>query len=413
VKVATRPLVETLYFTDARVPPASSLNSFVGECKLQGRRKQMEQVDCVVVGAGVVGLAVARALALDGREVLVLEAVNAFGTGTSSRNSEVIHAGIYYAPGSLKARLCVQGRALLYDYCGERNISYRRCGKLLVATELAQVAQLQGIADQALRNGVTDLVLLSADEARKLEPALRCHAALLSPSTGIIDSHGLMLALLGDLENAGGVLALNAPLASARVVPSGIELQAADGTQLQAKTVINAAGLQAPALAARFAGLDRRFVPQAFYAKGNYFTLATRAPFSHLIYPVPQAAGLGVHLTLDLGGQAKFGPDVEWVESPDDLTVDPARGDAFYAEVRKYWPGLPDGALLPGYAGIRPKINAPGEAARDFVIQGPNEHGVPGLVNLFGIESPGLTSCLAIGDLVKQWGSKKSGSDSN
>jgi L-2-hydroxyglutarate oxidase LhgO len=405
VKVATRPLVETLYFTDARVPPASSLNSFVGECKLQGRRKQMEQVDCVVVGAGVVGLAVARALALDGHEVLVLEAVNAVGTGTSSRNSEVIHAGIYYAPGSLKARLCVQGRALLYDYCGERNISYRRCGKLLVATELAQVAQLQGIADQALRNGVTDLVLLSADEARKLEPALRCHAALLSPSTGIIDSHGLMLALLGDLENAGGVLALNAPLASARVVPSGIELQAADGTQLQAKTVINAAGLQAPALAARFAGLDRRFVPQAFYAKGNYFTLATRAPFSHLIYPGPQAAGLGVHLTLDLGGQAKFGPDVEWVDSPDDLAVDPARADAFYAEVRKYWPDLQDGALLPGYAGIRPKISGPGEAAHDFVIQGPNEHGVPGLVNLFGIESPGLTSCLAIGDLVKQWGS--------
>ncbi len=400
--MATRPLVETLYFTDARVPPASSLNSFVGECKLQGRRKQMEQVDCVVVGAGVVGLAVARALALDGHEVLVLEAVNAVGTGTSSRNSEVIHAGIYYAPGSLKARLCVQGRALLYDYCGERNISYRRCGKLLVATELAQVAQLQGIADQALRNGVTDLVLLSADEARKLEPALRCHAALLSLSTGIIDSHGLMLALLGDLENAGGVLALNAPLASARVVPSGIELQAADGTQLQAKTVINAAGLQAPALAARFAGLDRRFVPQAFYAKGNYFTLATRAPFSHLIYPVPQAAGLGVHLTLDLGGQAKFGPDVEWVESPDDLTVDPARGDAFYAEVRKYWPGLPDGALLPGYAGIRPKISGPGEPASVFMIQGPREHGVPGLVNLFGIESPGLTSCLAIGDRVAE-----------
>jgi L-2-hydroxyglutarate oxidase LhgO len=365
----------------------------------------MEQVDCVVVGAGVVGLAVARALALEGREVLVLEAANAFGTGTSSRNSEVNHAGIYYAPGSLKARLCVQGRALLYDYCQARGISHRRCGKLLVATELAQVAQLQGIADQASRNGVTDLAFLTAAAARQLEPQLQCEAALLSPSTGIIDSHGLMLALLGDLENAGGVLALNAPLASARVGPSGIALQAADGTELHAKTVVNAAGLQAPALAARFAGLDPRHVPQAFYAKGNYFTLATRAPFSHLIYPVPQAAGLGVHLTLDLGGQAKFGPDVQWVDSPDDLTVDPARGDAFYAEVRKYWPGLPDGALLPGYAGIRPKINAPGEAARDFVIQTPRDHGVPGLVNLFGIESPGLTSCLAIADLVKQWGS--------
>jgi len=366
----------------------------------------MEQVDCVVVGAGVVGLAVARALALNGREVLVLEAANAFGTGTSSRNSEVIHAGIYYMPGSLKASLCVQGRALLYDYCQARGISHRRCGKLIVATRPAQVAQLQGIAEQALRNGVPDLVLLSADEARQLEPELVCEAALLSPSTGIVDSHGLMLALLGDLENAGGVLALNSPLAGALVGPSGIALHAVDGTQLQAKTVVNAAGLQAPALAARFVGLDPQYVPQAFYAKGNYFTLATRAPFSHLIYPVPQAAGLGVHLTLDLGGQAKFGPDVQWVESPDDLTVDPARGDGFYAEVRKYWPGLQDGALLPGYAGIRPKISGPGEAACDFVIQGPRDHGVPGLVNLFGIESPGLTSCLAIGDMVvKQWGS--------
>jgi L-2-hydroxyglutarate oxidase LhgO len=360
----------------------------------------MDQMDCVVVGAGVVGLAVARALALQGREVMVLEAANAFGTGTSSRNSEVIHAGIYYAPGSLKARLCVQGRALLYDYCQARGISHRRCGKLLVATDQAQVAQLQGIAEQALRNGVADLAFLSADEAHQLEPALQCHAALLSPSTGIVDSHGLMLALLGDLENAGGVLALNSPLASARVGPSGLELQAADGTRLQARTVVNAAGLQAPALAARFAGLDPQHVPTAYYAKGNYFTLATRAPFSHLIYPVPQAAGLGVHLTLDLGGQAKFGPDVQWVDNPDDLTVDPARGDGFYAEVRKYWPGLQDGALLPGYAGIRPKISAPGEPACDFVIQGPRDHGVPGLVNLFGIESPGLTSCLAIGEWV-------------
>lgn len=365
----------------------------------------MEQVDCVVVGAGVVGLAVARALALQGREVLVLEAANTFGTGISSRNSEVIHAGIYYPPGSLKARLCLQGRALLYDYCRERNISHRRCGKLLVATDPTQVAQLQGIADQARRNGVSDLAFLSADEAMRLEPQLQCEAALLSPSTGIVDSHGLMLALLGDLENAGGVLALNAPLAGAWVVPSGIALQAADGTELHARTVVNAAGLQAPALAARFAGLDPQFVPQAFYAKGNYFTLAMRAPFSRLIYPVPQAAGLGVHLTLDLGGQAKFGPDVQWVDSPDDLTVDPARGNAFYAEVRKYWPGLQDGALLPGYAGIRPKISGPGESARDFVIQTPRDHGVHGLVNLFGIESPGLTSCLAIGDLIKQWGS--------
>ena len=362
----------------------------------------MDQVDCVVVGAGVVGLAVARALALQEREVLVLEAANAIGTRTSSRNSEVIHAGIYYAPGSLKASFCVQGRAQLYDYCVERGIDHRRCGKLLVATEPAQVAQLQGIDAQARRNSVSDLLLLSADEARQLEPQLVCEGALLSPSTGIVDSHGLMLALLGDLENAGGVLALSSPLERASVGPSGMELFAADGTQLLAKTVVNAAGLQAPALAAQFCGLDQRFVPQAFYAKGNYFTLATRAPFSHLIYPVPQAAGLGVHLTLDLGGQARFGPDVQWVDNPDDLRVDPARGDGFYAEVRKYWPGLPDGALLPGYAGIRPKISGPGEPGRDFMIQGPRDHGVPGLVNLFGIESPGLTSCLAIGDRVAE-----------
>ena len=369
----------------------------------------MDQVDCVVVGAGVVGLAVARALALQGREVLVLEAANAIGTGTSSRNSEVIHAGIYYAPGSLKATLCVQGRAQLYDYCRDRGINHRRCGKLIVATSAAQVTQLQGIADQARRNGVADLVMLGADEAGQLEPQLVCEAALLSPSTGIVDSHGLMLALLGDLENAGGVLALNSPLEKALIGPAGIELVAADGTRLQAKIVVNAAGLQAPALASQFSGLDQRFVPQAFYAKGNYFTLACRAPFSHLIYPVPQAAGLGVHLTLDLGGQAKFGPDVQWVDAPDDLTVDPARGEGFYAEVRKYWPGLPDGALLPGYAGIRPKISGPGEPARDFVIQGLSVHGLPGLVNLFGIESPGLTSCLAIGDMV----AKQLGSDSN
>jgi len=360
----------------------------------------MDQVDCVVVGAGVIGLAVARALALQGREVLVLEAANAIGTGTSSRNSEVIHAGIYYAPGSRKASLCVQGRALLYDYCQQRGISHRRCGKLLVATEAAQVPQLQGIAEQARRNGVTDLKLLSAHEARQIEPQLVCQAALLSPSTGIVDSHGLMLALLGDLENAGGVVALQSPLEKACQVPSGIELLATDGTRLLARTVVNAAGLQAPALAEQFTGLDPQHVPTAFYAKGNYFTLATRAPFSHLIYPVPQAAGLGVHLTLDLGGQAKFGPDVQWVDTPDDLTVDPARGDSFYAEVRKYWPGLQDGALLPGYAGIRPKISGPDAPTRDFMIQGPRDHGVQGLVNLFGIESPGLTSCLAIGELV-------------
>ncbi len=360
----------------------------------------MDQLECVVIGAGVVGLAVARALALAGREVMVLEAAPAIGTGISSRNSEVIHAGIYYAPGSLKARLCVQGRDLLYDYCTARGIGFSRCGKLLVATDASQLPQLQGIVAQAARNGVGDLVLLDAAQAQALEPHLSCLAAIHSPSTGIVDSHGLMLALQGDIEHAGGLVVLNSALACADCSDRGIDLRMADGTELHASRVVNAAGLQAPALARCFDGLDARHVPKAYFAKGNYFTLAGRAPFAHLIYPVPQAAGLGVHLTLDLGGQAKFGPDVQWVDSANDLTVDARRGDAFYAEVRKYWPGLPDGSLVPGYAGIRPKIHAPDQPACDFLIQGPREHGVVGLVNLFGIESPGLTSSLALAEHV-------------
>ena len=360
----------------------------------------MDQVECVVIGAGVVGLAVARALALAGREVMVLEAASGIGTGISSRNSEVIHAGIYYATGTLKARLCVQGRALLYDYCAGRGVGFARCGKLLVATEASQLPQLQGIVAQAARNGVDDLALLDAAQARALEPQLSCLAAIHSPSTGIVDSHGLMLALQGDIEHAGGMVVLNSALARATCASAGIELLMRDGTRLRARRVVNAAGLQAPALARCFDGLDSRHVPPACFAKGNYFTLSGRAPFTRLIYPVPQAAGLGVHLTLDLGGQAKFGPDVQWVDSADDLTVDPRRGEGFYAEVRKYWPGLPDGALVPGYAGIRPKIHAPQQPACDFLIQGPREHGVPGLVNLFGIESPGLTSSLAIAEHV-------------
>jgi L-2-hydroxyglutarate oxidase LhgO len=362
----------------------------------------MEHIDCVVIGAGVVGLAVARALALQGREVMVLEAAAGIGTGTSSRNSEVVHAGIYYAAGSLKARLCVLGKQKLYAYCAERGIGHRRCGKLIVATSDAQVAQLQGIVAQAAANGVPDLTLLTRDEARAMEPSLECVAAVHSPSTGIVDSHALMLALQGDLENAGGMVAFHAEVDRAVVhvnyVSNAIVLVAKDGTELAAKTVVNAAGLTAPLLARRFEGLDPQHVPTAHFAKGNYFTLAGRSPFSRLIYPVPEAAGLGVHLTLDLGGQAKFGPDVQWVDSPDDLVVDPARGDAFYAEVRKYWPQLADGALIAGYAGIRPKISGPGAPAADFEIQGPADHGVPGLVNLFGIESPGLTSSLAIAE---------------
>ena len=362
----------------------------------------MEKVECVVIGAGVVGLAVARALALQGREVMVLEAAHAIGTGTSSRNSEVIHAGIYYPRGSLKASLCVKGKAMLYDYCAARGIGHSRCGKLIVATTAEQVAQLQGIVKKAAANGVHDLVLISREEALAMEPRLQCVAAVHSPGTGIVDSHALMLALQGDLENVGGLVVLNSPIAHARCALGAITLIAEDGTELQAQQIVNAAGLQAQPLARRFAGFDSEHVPPSYYAKGNYFTLAGRSPFSRLIYPVPETAGLGVHLTIDLGGQAKFGPDVQWVESADDLVVDPARGDAFYAEVRKYWPELQDGALIPGYAGMRPKIQAPHEAAKDFLIQGPALHGVPGLVNLFGIESPGLTSSLAIGEHVAQ-----------
>jgi L-2-hydroxyglutarate oxidase LhgO len=312
----------------------------------------------------------------------------------------VIHAGIYYPRGSLKARLCVAGRQLLYAYCAERGVANRRCGKLIVATSEAQVGQLEGIRQAAAANGVADLRRIEASEALALEPALSCVAALLSPSTGIVDSHAYMLALQGDLENAGGMVVFHSRVTGLTATPQGLHLVAQDGTELLARRIVNAAGLKAPSLAAATGGLPAAHVPQAWYAKGNYFLLAGRAPFSRLIYPVPEPGGLGVHLTLDLGGQAKFGPDVQWVDAPEDLVVDPARGNAFYAEVRKYWPALADGALSPGYAGIRPKIQSPERGAADFVIQGPATHGVPGLVNLFGIESPGLTSSLAIANEV-------------
>ena len=367
----------------------------------------MDKVDCIVIGAGVVGLAVARALALAGREVMVLDAASAIGTGTSSRNSEVIHAGIYYPQGSLKAQLCVQGKQLLYDYCAQRGIGHSRCGKLIVATNELQVGQLQGIIAKAAANGVHDLALLTREQAQTMEPQLECVAAIYSPSTGIVDSHALMLSLQGDIENAGGCVVLNTAVAQLIRAQEAIEIIADDGTELAANTVINAAGLNAPQVASCMKGLDARHVPPSYWAKGNYFTLSSKSPFSRLIYPVPEAAGLGVHLTIDLGGQTKFGPDVEWVDSPHDLLVDSSRGDAFYFEVRKYWPGLKDGALQAGYAGIRPKLQGPGQAAGDFVIQGEAVHGVPGLVNLFGIESPGLTSSLAIGALVSQMLLKK------
>ena len=366
--------------------------------------QDIEQVDALVIGAGVVGLAVARALALAGREVMVLERESAIGTGTSSRNSEVIHAGIYYPAGSLKASLCVQGRVALYAYCAERGVAHRRCGKLIVATMPSQLEALPAILERARNNGVTDLQLLSAAEAKRLEPELECLGAVHSPSTGIVDSHALMLAFQGDLEQAGGLVVCRSRVDSMVVSPRGIEVRCIDGTCLVARSVVNAAGLSACDLARRVRGLDPLHVPRAWYAKGNYFTLSGRAPFSRLIYPAPEPdrhlAGLGVHLTIDLGGQAKFGPDVQWTDSPDDLVVDVSRAAGFQAEVRRYWPGLPEDALQPGYAGVRPKISGPDDPAADFLIQGPAVHGVPGLVNLFGIESPGLTSSLAIADRV-------------
>ena len=366
----------------------------------------MDSVDALVIGAGAVGLAVARALARSGFETIVAESGNAIGQGVSSRNSEVIHAGLYYPPGSLKARLCVRGNELLYALCASHGVDSRKCGKLTVANSAAEQVALRELQQRASANGVP-VVWLDAAQAKAMEPALRCDAALFSPGTGVVDSHGFMLALQGDLERAGGMVALGSAVNSARVTPRGPHVvRMADGSELQCRVLVNSASLHACSLARRFEGLHPRFVPHEFFAKGNYYSLAARVPFSHLIYPAPAQAWLGVHLTLDLGGQAKFGPDLEWlqVDTPEqiDYTVDPRRAEGFYAEVRRYWPGLPDGALAPSYSGVRPKIHGPGEAAADFRIDGPALHGVPGLVNLFGIESPGLTSALAIAEVVAQ-----------
>ena len=371
----------------------------------------MESVGAAVIGAGIVGLACARALARRGIETLILERNAVIGGETSSRNSEVMHAGLYYPTASLKARLCVAGRRRLDAFCASHHVGQRRCGKLIVATSASQEGRLEALRAQGEANGVDDLRLLSAAEARAREPELVCHAALFSPSTGIIDSHGLMLALLADAEGDGASLALRSPLAGGSVGPAGIVLDSGgtDRLRLTAAIVVNAAGLWAPQVAAALAGFPAALIPPLFHAKGNYYALAGRAPFSHLIYPLPEAGGLGVHLTLDLGGQARFGPDVEWLPDPApgrvdarfDYRVDPARADAFYAEIRRYWPGLPDAALAPAYAGIRPKLAGRGApVGGDFVIQGPAQHGIAGLVNLFGIESPGLTACLAIADRV-------------
>ncbi|MFO1329066.1 MAG: NAD(P)/FAD-dependent oxidoreductase [Rubrivivax sp.] len=367
----------------------------------------MDEVDAVVVGAGVVGLAVARALALAGASVVVVERETAFGTGTSSRNSEVIHAGIYYTPGSLKAQLCVRGRELLYACCAERGVAHRRCGKLIVATRHADRDRLDAIRAHARDCGVTDLQPLTRAQVQALEPELHAEAALLSPSSGIVDSHGLMTALLGDAQAAGALYAVASPFEDAqrdgerwRVRTGGDE-----PFELATRWLVNAAGLQAQAVAAAMQGFPAGAIPRRHLAKGCYFALPRRAPFSRLIYPTPVDGGLGTHLTLDLAGQARFGPDVEWLPAgtPDaelDYAVDPGRREAFERDIRRYWPALPDGALQPAYSGMRPKLSGPGEPAADFRIDGPAAHGVAGVVQLFGIESPGLTSCLAIAERV-------------
>jgi len=359
----------------------------------------VEKLDAVVIGAGVVGLAVARALAMSGREVVVLEAEAAIGTHTSSRNSEVIHAGIYYPQGSLKARSCVEGKRLLYEYCASHGVPQRNCGKLIVATDEKQISNIEEIRKKAHQNGVTDLVPLTRAQALSLEPELSCVAALHSPSTGIIDSHALMLAFQGDAEAHGAMLALKSPLTKAVFRNGGFELQVANADCVFTSILVNSAGLRAPSVAKSIQGFEEKLAPRELYAKGSYFSLARRSPFSRLIYPVPEPGGLGVHLTLDLAGQARFGPDVEWVQSIA-YDVDPRRAERFYAAIRRYWPELPDGALLPGYSGIRPKTAGPGEPAPDFQIQGARAHRMPGLVNLFGIESPGLTASLALAEAV-------------
>jgi L-2-hydroxyglutarate oxidase LhgO len=360
-------------------------------------------VDCIVIGAGIIGLAVTRHLAMAGREVVILEAADTFGTETSSRNSEVIHAGIYYPQGSLKARLCVAGKVQLYDYCLSHGVSHKKLGKLIVATSPSEVAALKGIQEKAIANGVCDLEYLSQSKLKNYEPDIRAEAALFSPSTGIIDSHSFMVALLGDAEAAGAMLAVQSRVVGGNIEREGIRLrvQSLNGIEgeICAKVVVNAAGLTGPTVAASIQGMPEALIPKAYYCKGTYFTLGVSPPFRHLIYPVPNSAGLGVHLTLDLAGQARFGPDTEWVTTPS-YDIDPKRGTSFYDAIRQYWPALPDNALQPGYVGMRPKIAAPNQPTADFMSQGEKTHGVRGLVNLFGIESPGLTASLALAEHV-------------
>ena len=365
----------------------------------------MEQVDCVVIGAGVVGLAVAREMALQGRETILLEREGSFGTISSARNSEVIHAGIYYPKDSLKAKLCVEGNRLLYEYCRTHQVGIQAYGKLIVADE-TQINDLQAILYKAQNNGVPEIKMISGEEAKQLEPKLKCSAAILSASTGIVDSHAYMLSLLGGFEDAGGMIAYHSPLMSAKPIghsaEAGFELSIGgpDGMKLQTKLLINCAGMSAPAIAQKIEGLTKDQIPQAYFAKGNYFSLSGKSPFTHLIYPIPEPGGLGVHLTLDMGGQAKFGPDVEWLDIENEeqinYTVDPKRGESFYEAVRRYWPELKDNSLQPDYSGVRAKIVPPHSPAGDFCFNSPQDHGLQGLYNLYGFESPGLTSSIAI-----------------
>ena len=366
----------------------------------------MDRVDCVVIGAGVIGLAVAREMALQGRETILLERESAFGTISSARNSEVIHAGIYYPKDSLKARLCVEGNRMLYEYCRTHHVATQPYGKLIVASDDSQLDDLQAILYKAQQNNVPEIKMITGEQAKSMEPELQCSAALLSASTGIVDSHGFMLSLLGGFEDAGGMIAYQSPLISAKPIGSkaqdGFELEigGSDAMKIQTKLLINCAGMSAPAIAKKIEGLAQEQIPKAYFAKGNYFSLSGKSPFKHLIYPIPEPGGLGVHLTLDMGGQAKFGPDVEWLEIDDenqiDYTVNPKRGESFYAAVRKYWPGLKDNALQPDYSGVRAKIVPPNVPAGDFCFNTPKDHGLEGLFNLYGFESPGLTSSLAI-----------------
>ena len=373
----------------------------------------MDQVDCVVIGAGVVGLAIARHLAQGGRETILLERESSFGTITSARNSEVMHAGIYYPTGSLKTQVCLKGNAQLYAYAKAHSVPFQSCGKLIVASDPSQLADLETIWDKACANQVPQLSRLTKAQALKMEPMLRVEEAILSGSTGVIDSHSYMLSLLGEFEDAGGMIAYQSQLMSAQPLQLGcngyvLEVSTPDGatSKIQTRYLINSAGMNAPKVASQIEGLDEQWIPKAYFAKGNYYALAMKSPFSRLIYPIPEPGGLGVHVTLDLGGQAKFGPDVEWLEIDQEsqviYDVDPQRSEKFYAAIRNYWPALPSGVLTPAYSGVRAKISPPGAPAADFRIDNAQVHGLTGLVNLFAIESPGLTSSLAIADEVER-----------